>query len=76
MKTDKKLEKPVEEIEPDESEESSDTEGAKKPRFNSLKSRTFWLIITSIVAILLLLIAIPGFFDNSALKFKIEQIQN
>lgn len=73
MKTDKKLEKPVEDIEPDDSEESSDTEGAKKPRFNSLKSRTFWLIITSIVAILLLLIAIPGFFDNSALKFKIEQ---
>lgn len=73
MKTDKKLEKSVEEIEHDESDESSDIEGAKKPRFNSLKSRTFWLIITSIVATLLLLIAIPGFFDNSALKFKLEQ---
>ncbi len=68
-----KTNKSVEEIEHDENDENSEVESVKKPRFNSLKSRILWLVVTSVVALLLLLIAIPGFFDNSALKFKITQ---
>ncbi|NBV06737.1 MAG: AsmA family protein [Proteobacteria bacterium] len=56
----------------DEDENLEQAESEQTP-FSSLKSRAIWLFATLFIAIILLLFAIPGFFDNSALKFKIEQ---
>ncbi len=53
--------------------ENSENEGAAKKKSYSLKSRILWLFATVIVAAILLLIAVPGFFDNSSLKFKVTQ---
>lgn len=56
-----------------ESDENLGNEENKKPRTFTLKSRLLWLLFTLLIAIILLLISVPGFFDNSTLKFKIEQ---
>ena len=53
--------------------ENSENEGDAKKKSYSLKSRILWLFATIIVATILLLIAVPGFFDNSSLKFKVTQ---
>lgn len=64
----------VEEIKNDQIDENALGEKkARKINLSSLKSRTLLLIIAFIASLFLLLIAIPGFFDNSALKFRIAQ---
>lgn len=51
----------------------SDFDEKKKSRFTSLKSRGIFLAISIVMGIILTLLALPGFFDNSSLKFKVEQ---
>ncbi len=67
-------EQKVEELEHNEAvvEAAEELEESEK-RVYSLRSRVAFLIASILAASFLLLISVPGFFDNSALKFKIEQ---
>ncbi len=70
-------EQKVEELENNEAVVESETEDEfgeeSEKRLYSLKSRVAFLTASLVAAAFLLLISVPGFFDNSALKFKIEQ---
>lgn len=66
--------KPVQENWKETDDDNLEEDGEKKPRqLPSLRSRATLLVVSIVVAIILLLISIPGLFNNSALKLKVEQ---